>query len=99
MEIKLFSPYSFVPGDDFTRVSLPNKSTIVEKIPLQKFKINENKTTVEDKFSFIDIEKLLKQNNKKYTVAELREIASRIGVDPNNKKLELVKLIKLKIGI
>lgn len=97
-----FSPYySLIRNklDKMTEVEIPSTDTIVEKKPLEKFKINEKKKTVDEKYSFIDIEKLLKLNNKKYTVKELREIAARIDIDPNNKKLELVKLIKLKIGL
>lgn len=97
-----FSPYySLIRNklDKMTEVEIPRTDTIVEKKPLEKFKINEKKKTVDEKYSFIDIEKLLKLNNKKYTVKELREIAERIDIDPNNKKLELVKLIKLKIGL
>ena len=97
-----FSPYySLIRNklDKMTEVEIPSTDTIVEKKPLEKFKINEKKKTVDEKYSFIDIEKLLKLNNKKYTVKELREIAERIDIDPNNKKLELVKLIKLKIGL
>lgn len=97
-----FSPYYILidrNSEKITRVEIPYTDTIVEKKSLQNFEINEKKKTVDEKYSFIDTEKLLKLNNKKYTVRELREIAERIDIDPNNKKLELVKLIKLKIGL
>ena len=97
-----FSPYYLLiygNSEKITGAEIPYTDTIVEKKPLQKFEINEKKKTVDEKYSFIDTEKLLKLNNKKYTVKELREIAERIDIDPNNKKLELVKLIKLKIGL
>ena len=97
-----FEPYYIFLSNttkEITSVKIPYTETVVEKKPLEKFKINEKSKTVDEKYSFIDTEKLLKLNNKKYTVKELREIAARIDIDPNNKKLELVKLIKLKIGL
>jgi len=97
-----FSPYYLLlqeGSEKIMGVEFPYRDTIVEKKSLQNFEINEKKKTVDEKYSFIDIEKLLKLKNKKYTVKELREIAVRINIDPNNKKLELVKLIKLKIGL
>ena len=38
-------------------------------------------------------------NGKKYTIADLRDIADKIGIPVTNSKPELTRLIKLKIGI
>ena len=81
------------------KISISSQSTIVNKIELPKFEINQKEFLIDEKYRFIDVDKLLKLNNKKYEVKELKDIASKLGIPINNKKLELVRLIKLKIGL
>ena len=81
------------------KIVIKSTNTIVDKIELPKFEINQKEFLIDEKYRFIDIDKLLKLNNKKYEVKELKEIASKLGIPLNNKKLELVRLIKLKIGL
>lgn len=81
------------------KISIPVTKTVVEKIPLPEFEINQKEFLIDEKYRFIDIEKLLKINKKKYEIKELKEIAFKLGIPRDNKKLELVRLIKLKIGI
>ena len=81
------------------KIKLNNITTELKFIDLPKFEINQKKALIDEKYKFIDLDKLLKLNGKKYTSAELKDIALKIGVPANNKKLELVRLIKLKIGI
>ena len=81
------------------KVVLPREDTIVEKIPLPKFEINKEKKYVSPEYNFIDREKLLKLNKKKYTVEELRQIAFKLNIPRTQSKLELVKAIRLKTGI
>lgn len=81
------------------KIVIKSSNTIVNKIELPKFEINQKEFLIDEKYRFIDIDKLLKLNNKKYEVKELKEIASKLGIPLNNKKLELVRLIKLKIGL
>ena len=92
----------FLPWRDPTykeKIVISSTETIVKRISLPKFEINQKEFLIEEKYRFIDIEKLLKLNNKKYEVKDLKDIASKLGIPINNKKLELVRLIKLKIGI
>ena len=81
------------------KIVLPVEDTLVSKIPLPKFEINKEKKYVSPEYNFIDREKLLKLNKKKYTVDELREIAFKLNIPRTQSKLELVKAIKLKTGI
>lgn len=98
MEVKLdFFPYS--EPNFMEKIAIPTDNTILEKIPLPKFKINQKKFLIDEKYRFIDLDKLLKVGGKKYNTAELKEIASKIGLPINQKKLELVKSIKRKIGV
>mgnify|MGYP003644667949 CR=1 FL=1 len=96
MEIN-FYPFNVPKFEE--KISIPSTNTIVEEKELPKFKINQKNFLIEEKYRFIDTDKLLKIGGKKYTSAELKEIAAKIGVPVNKKKLELVKLIKLKIGV
>ena len=81
------------------KIVIKSTNTIVNKIELPKFEINQKEFLIDEKYRFIDIDKLLKLNNKKYEVKELKEIASKLNIPLNNKKLELVRLLKLKIGL
>lgn len=81
------------------KITIETNSTEIKEINLPKFDINQKEFLIDEKYRFIDIDKLLKLNNKKYEVKELREIASKLDIPLNNKKLELVRLIKLKIGL
>lgn len=82
------------------KIIISKINTIVDPIELPKFEINQQNKIIQKKYNFIDIERLLKLNNKKgYSVAELREIAEKLKIQGNPKKLELVRLIKLKIGL
>ena len=98
MEVKVdFFPFNEPEFKE--KIFISSQKTIVEKIDLPKFEINQKKFLIDEKYRFIDIDKLLKVGGKKYNSAELKEIAAKIGVPVNKKKLELVRLIKLKIGI
>ena len=81
------------------KIILPEEETIVETIPLPKFDINKERKYVLPEYNFIDKEKLLKLNKKKYTVEELRDIAFKLNIPRTQSKLELVKAIRLKTGI
>ena len=81
------------------KIIIPRENNIVKIISAQKFKPTESKKDLLEKYSFIDFDKLLKRNKKKYTVAELREIAKRLDIPPSYPKLQLVDLIKNKIGL
>tara|TARA_R110002096_G_scaffold28567_3_gene86535 strand:+ start:186 stop:485 length:300 start_codon:yes stop_codon:yes gene_type:complete len=96
------SPEIFLPWREPSykeKIVIKSTNTIVNKIELPKFEINQKEFLIDEKYRFIDIDKLLKLNNKKYEVKELKEIASKLNIPLNNKKLELVRLIKLKIGL
>tara|TARA_R110001592_G_scaffold76188_6_gene230140 strand:- start:1810 stop:2109 length:300 start_codon:yes stop_codon:yes gene_type:complete len=80
------------------KIVIASEKTIVDKINLQKYDINQKKFLIEEKYRFIDLDKLYKIKGK-YTVAELKEIAKKIDVPTNKNKLETVKLIKKKIGV
>ena len=71
------------------KIVIASEKTIVDKINLQKYDINQKKFLIEEKYRF----------KGKYTVAELKEIAKKIDVPTNKNKLETVKLIKKKIGV
>jgi len=81
------------------KISISSAVTVVKKIKLPDFQINQKEFLIDEKYRFIDIEKLLKINNKKYDVKELRDISAKLELPLNKKKLELVKQIKQKIGI
>ena len=81
------------------KIILPKEKTLLEHIPLPKFEINNERRIISPEYSFIDREKLLKLNKKKYTVDELRDIAFKLGIPRTQKKLELIKSIRLKTGI
>lgn len=81
------------------KIIIPNKKTIVDKVPQQKLEINQEKAKIDNKYQFINLDKLLKRKGaKSYTIAELREIAKKIDIPITNSKTELTRLIKLKIG-
>tara|TARA_R110001592_G_scaffold18816_17_gene77903 strand:- start:31869 stop:32168 length:300 start_codon:yes stop_codon:yes gene_type:complete len=96
-DIEIFLPWRNPTYKE--KIIIPSSDTIVSRIDLPKFEINQKEFLIDEKYRFIDIDKLLKLNNKKYEVKELKEIASKLGISINNKKLELVRLIKLKIGL
>lgn len=81
------------------KIVIPSKKTTLKEIELPQYEINQEKSKIDEKYKFIDAEKLLKINGKKYTIAELRDIADKIGIPVTNSKPELTRLIKLKIGI
>mgnify|MGYP003628575504 FL=1 len=80
------------------KIVILSEKTIVDKIKLPNFDINQKEFLIDEKYRFIDLDKLYKIKGK-YTVAELKEIAKRIDVVTNKNKLEIVKLIKKKIGV
>ena len=96
-DTKIFLPWREINYKE--KISIPSSTTIVKKISLPEFEINQKEFLIDEKYRFIDLDKLLKLNNKKYEIKELKEIASKLGIPINNKKLELVRLIKLKIGL
>lgn len=83
------------------KITLPNVNKLVKPIPLQKFEINKEKKILTSGYDFIDLDKLLKKNKKKYLVGDLREIAKRLEIEDYDKKgkTELTELIKTKIGV
>jgi hypothetical protein len=81
------------------KIILPNKRTILKEVELPQYEINQDKAKIDDKYKFIDIDKLMKRGGKKYTIADLRDIASKLNIPITNSKPELTRLIKLKIGI
>ena len=94
-----FANYKFRLKKFEEKIVLPYKKTLVGEEKIASFKINQEKSLIDKRYRFIDLEKLNKVKGKKYNVSELRDIAKKIGVDPENKKTELVKLIKDKIKI
>jgi hypothetical protein len=91
---------SFYQPEYKEKIIIPNRKTIVEEGINLKFEINQEKAKLKEEYKFIDLDKLLKRNNSKsYTIAELRDIASKIGIPITNSKTELNRLIKLKIGV
>ncbi len=95
--ITFFSPWRESTFKE--KIVISSKSTIVKPIKLQEFEINQQEFLIEEKYRFIDLEKLQKINNKKYDVKELRDISAKLGLPLNKKKLDLVKQIKQKIGV
>lgn len=81
------------------KITIPKLKTIIDFIPLPVFKINNKKKVVSSEYNFIDREKLLKLNKKKYTVEELRDIAFKLNIPRTQSKKELTDAIKLKTGI
>ena len=81
------------------QIVIPTTTTVVKEVKLKKYKINQEKNLIEEQYRFIDLEKLRKIKGKSYKVSELREIAKKIGIDPDNKKTVLVELIKEKIKV
>ena len=98
---KILIDYSGYTNPQFKeKIVIPYKKTIVEKVPTVEFEINQEKAKLEDKYKFINLDKLLKKaGSKSYTIAELREIAKKIDIPITNSKTELSRLIKLKIGV
>ena len=83
------------------KIILPSTDTLIKPIPLPKFEVNKEKKTLTSGYDFIDLDKLLKKNKKKYLVGELREIAKKLEITDYDKKgkTELTQLIKTKIGV
>ena len=82
------------------KIIIPSRKTLIDDGINLKFEINQEKAKLKEEYKFIDLDKLLKRNNaKSYTIAELRDIASKIGIPITNSKTELNRLIKLKIGV
>ena len=81
------------------KIIIPQRNTIIDEIQLPKYEINQEKAKIDEKYSFVDTDKLLKLKGKKYTIAELRNIAEKLDIPITNSKPELTRLIKLKIGI
>ena len=80
-------------------VKLEYKNSQFQMNPLPKFQLNKKKREVDSKYSFVDLDKLLKRDGKKYSIAELKDIARRLGIPVTGKKKEITDLIKLKIDI
>tara|TARA_R110001632_G_scaffold2632_1_gene11604 strand:+ start:1189 stop:1494 length:306 start_codon:yes stop_codon:yes gene_type:complete len=82
------------------KIVIPTRKTIIEESVNMNFEINQEKAKLKEEYKFIDLDKLLKRNNvKSYTIAELRDVAGKIGIPITNSKTELNRLIKLKIGV
>lgn len=81
------------------KIIVPDRNTLLQDESLPEFKLEKQKKKVDTKYSFIDLEKLQKINGKKYTVAELREIAKKLNIPVTNSKKELTRLIKIKIDL
>ena len=96
-DIEIFLPWRDPEYKE--KIVISSTTTLVKKVDLPEFEINQKEFLIDEKYRFIDIDKLLKLNNKKYEIKELKEIASKLDIPLNNKKLELVRLIKLKIGL
>jgi len=80
-------------------VVLPRKKTIMKPINLPKFPVNKKAYNLDEKYGFIDLDKLLEKKDTKYKIIELRDIAKKLDISLKNNKKELIKLIKLKIGV
>lgn len=80
-------------------VVLPRKKTIVKSIDLPKFPVNKKVYNLAEEYDFVDLDKLLEKKDKKYKIVELRDIAKKLDISLKNNKKELIKLIKLKIGV
>ena len=81
------------------KIIVPDRNTLLQDESLPEFKLEKQKKKVDTKYNFIDLEKLQKINGKKYTVAELREIAKKLNIPVTNSKKELTRLIKIKIDL
>ena len=81
------------------KIVIPYKKTRIDEIKLPEYEINQEKAKIDKKYRFIDTDKLLKVKGKKYTIAELRNIAEKLDIPITNSKPELTRLIKLKIGV
>ena len=82
------------------KIVIPTRKTIIEESVNMNFEINQEKAKLKEEYKFIDLDKLLKRNNvKSYTIAELSDVAGKIGIPITNSKTELNRLIKLKIGV
>jgi phenylalanyl-tRNA synthetase beta subunit len=81
------------------KIVLPKIDTLIVSENLPKFEIERTEIKLDPKYNFIDLEKLQKIAGKKYTVAELRDIAKKLGIPVTQNKKELVKNIKIKIGL
>lgn len=81
------------------KIILPISDTLIVSENLPKFEIERTEIKLDPKYNFIDLEKLQKIAGKKYTVAELRDIAKKLGIPVTQNKKELVKNIKIKIGL
>ena len=83
------------------KIQIPNEDVLIKPIPLKRIKINKEKKILTSGYDFIDLDKLLKRNKKKYLVGELREIAQKLQIPDFQKKgkTELVNLIKRKINV
>ena len=95
----LYFPYTSPSFSE--KIMLPNEEKSIEPIPLKKFEVNREKKILTSGYDYIDINRLLKKNKKKYLVGELREIARRLEIPDYQKKgkTELTELIKRKIGL
>lgn len=91
--------FGFTEPNFKEKIVIPQRKTIVEEIELPQYEINQEKAKIDKKYRFIDTDKLLKLQGKKYTIAELRDIAQKLDIPITNSKPELTRLIKLKIGI
>jgi len=80
-------------------VELPRKNTTVKPVNLPNFPVNKKVYNLSEEYNFIDIDKLLEKKDKKYKIVELRDIAKKLDISLKNNKKDLVRLIKLKIGI
>ena len=81
------------------KIILPKENNLIISEQLPKFEIERTEIKIDPKYDFIDLEKLQKIAGKKYTVAELRDIAKKLGIPVTQNKKDLVKNIKLKIGL
>jgi len=81
------------------KIILPTNNTLIISEDLPKFEIERTEIKIDPKYNFIDLQKLQKIAGKKYTVAELRDIAKKLGLPVTQNKKDLVKSIKIKIGL
>lgn len=94
-----YFPYSSPKFSE--KIVLPSTDNLIKPIPLKNFEINKERKILTSGYDFIDLDKLMKKNRKKYLVGELRDIAKRLeisGYDKKGKK-ELTEIIKTKIGV
>lgn len=81
------------------KIVFPQIKTIVDEIPREKMNVNKKVESIPYEYNFIDRDKLLKLNKKKYTVGELREIAKKLEIDQKQGKQDLINAIRAKIKI